>query len=669
MAQYKKAGIEKGEGEGENEISKKEEKVKAGVHSLTDAEKKTLLEQVKKEVEFAKDHMKPKIQKYYRNLKMFNNQRRDPDRVGDLLMFTLHQTLLASFVDDTFNVSFGKSDKLSNAELVAASDYDEMEKDYLDYIWNWNTLFYGRAVVLNMTFDRENLIPVPKAIDPLIMLRDPKAASLNGSSHGRPARFWGWVTEMSYQEIKSNPVKYDVNSLSDKDNQKSYLNEELIKNARQARDDAQGRNDSSYIDAGESDNKIYELIEWFTHFNGKKCYITVTSDCKGLVSYNVLKNQKRWPAVDKACLPSPNDWDGVSVPDLAEDKQRAKAILANLALTSLMRDVDGQRIYDASRIDNRTPLSNGGDIAVNGPINNAVGVVPTNTPNLALFDYVTQFLDTTSQKATATPDMQQGSLSGQNRTLGELNLVAQKTDTRYGLMAKLFAMAEKRFWEMWYELYEEHMLETDNKEIEVGDEYSEGARLFQKKDFISPDKKGLKVKVKSAALEDAKRMRALTTFSQYYQIIMQMPNANKNLLTRKLGRLFGLTEAELDLFLPKDIEELRAEDENKLLAEGRMVEVDYDDDHNLHLSVHAYAEPTIQTRSHIAAHRYMLAAQRGMNIAMGSQAPQPQQMGQGQSTNEPPQPGGLMRQSEDAAINSNMTKEGQAMGQIMTNAQ
>lgn len=645
----------------ENESKEESESEDNGIQLSADDEK-ALLDQVSQEIETAKDFMRSRNDEILKRFKIYNNQKKDKDRVGDPLFFTLHQTLLASLFDDRFNVTFGRSDKLIKAEKVAMSDYDEMDMDWLEYLWDWNTLFYGRACVLMMTFDREEMTPQPQLLDPILFLRDPKASSPNGGKYGRAARYLGRAIELSRYEIKESGL-YNEDALDKEDGEsKSYMNDSTIRRLAQARDEAQNRGDST-IDTGIDDNKIEEAVEWFTHFKGKKCFVTVTVGCKGVLRYEVLKNQKRWPIADKACFPIPGDWDGVSVADLAEDKQRAKAILINLAFQSLLADIEPQRIYDASRITNRADLQNGGDIAINGDINNAIASVPSSTPNLSLFDYVSNYLDNSSQKATATPEIQQGTTSKDQRTLGELNLIASKVDTRYSLLAKLFSMGLKRFWEMWYELYDEYMIESDEKEIETGDEYSEGSMILVKSDFISDDNRGLKIKVNSKMLEDAKRMRGLQNFSQYFQIAMQMPNANKGFIIRKLGKMFGIETAELDLMLPRDIEELKAEAENKGLNENREVIPGYDENHNVHLSIHAYAEPTPATIAHIEAHKNFLTFQREFDINAGNmegmqQQPQgEQQQGQMQEPN-------ARSQSTDASVSQVSQQDNQASQQL-----
>ena len=59
--------------------------------------------------------------------------------------------------------------------------------------------------------------------------------------------------------------------------------------------------------------------------------------------------------------------------------------------------------------------------------------------------FILDTLDVSAQKATATPDIQQGTIGTDKRILHELNIINQK-DTRYSLSAKVFfGWSEKRF--------------------------------------------------------------------------------------------------------------------------------------------------------------------------------------------------------------------------------
>ena len=83
----------------EKKESKKEEKEEKEDH-------KELLAQIDVEYEVARRYLKPKWDKWAARLRLYNNQRKDDDTIGDPLLFTIHQTVLASLYDDKLTVSF-----------------------------------------------------------------------------------------------------------------------------------------------------------------------------------------------------------------------------------------------------------------------------------------------------------------------------------------------------------------------------------------------------------------------------------------------------------------------------------------------------------------------------------------------------------------------------------
>jgi len=65
---------------------------------------KELIDQINSEFNISYWFMKPKWEEWALRLKLYNNQKRDKSAVGDPLMFTIHQTVLASLYDDTLSV-------------------------------------------------------------------------------------------------------------------------------------------------------------------------------------------------------------------------------------------------------------------------------------------------------------------------------------------------------------------------------------------------------------------------------------------------------------------------------------------------------------------------------------------------------------------------------------
>ena len=192
--------------------AKDEEKSKAVDYS-------SLTRQCKKEYDVAYKFMQPKIAEWLMRLKLYNNQKRDKDAVGDTTMFTTFQTVLASLYSDKLNVSFGGREEgddetAQNLELMANSDYDDMEKEQIDFNWDWDTCFCGRGLVLLEEFERDRknniFLPLPENIDFLTWLRDPRATSVNGSRKGKGAmRFGGSEIKISKTEMEENANFFD----------------------------------------------------------------------------------------------------------------------------------------------------------------------------------------------------------------------------------------------------------------------------------------------------------------------------------------------------------------------------------------------------------------------------------------------------------------------------
>lgn len=62
--------------------------------------------QIKEEVRIAKDYVKEKRETFRERFKLYNNQRKQKDKVGDTSIFNVMTTMLAVYYSDEMNVSF-----------------------------------------------------------------------------------------------------------------------------------------------------------------------------------------------------------------------------------------------------------------------------------------------------------------------------------------------------------------------------------------------------------------------------------------------------------------------------------------------------------------------------------------------------------------------------------
>lgn len=579
-------------------------------------DQKKLISQIDKEYQVAFPYNEAKRKVQLSRLKLYNNQRRDATTVGDPLMFTTFNTILASLYDDRLIAAWegrggeGDEDVEENLNALTNFDYDVMGKAKLDYEWDWDTCFFGRGLMLQMGFDRREgvMAPIAEVLDPTVFVRDPRAASVNGDMQGKGGmRFGGWEVGATYHELKNSGGYFNCNLL-----RKDKETRDLIDDARQSRRDAQGTQHFPQHEEslGKYDNYEFRLLNWVTHVKGVKYLVTLGNNRGLVVRYLKLKDQDRWPITDRTLYPMAHDWDGVSIPDLTEDKQRARAILLNIGLVSAKADVTPTYLFDQTKIKNKNDLNFRINkfVGVDGRIDNVLAPIQKSTVHQYV-NLIMDMLDQSAQRATATPEIQQGVTSKNERTLGELNLVSAKVDTRYSMSAKIFGWSEADFWKQWYRQYKTHFKnDIDEKVVRIQGAMAPIWRPLKKDNIIAqvdPD-----VKIESKVMSEAKRIREQQSFDAYAAVALTDPENNRRYIQRKMGKLRGMTKEELDLIHPPTVDELQAEDENVLLNEEKLPQINITDDHKTHLQVHAKANQNAYSIAHIRAHRKLMVVKR-----------------------------------------------------------
>ena len=172
--------------------------------------------------------MRPKIQKWLSRLKLYNNQRRDEDKVGEPLIYDTHQTVMSILYSDKLDVEFtgrleGEQDTADNLNILAENDYDEMRKEELDYESYWDAGFFGSSLTLMNDFDTDTNTPIPTVIDPTTFLRNPGAKWVNGNRAGEGALLYGGY------EVRLTKAIMEEN-LRSENNPNGYFNlDKLIK--------------------------------------------------------------------------------------------------------------------------------------------------------------------------------------------------------------------------------------------------------------------------------------------------------------------------------------------------------------------------------------------------------------------------------------------------------
>jgi hypothetical protein len=576
-----------------------------------EGEEKKLLKQIASEHKFATRELDTWVDKNLERLKLYNNQMRGDQYVGEPLLFTHMNTWLASLYDDKHDKQWipaeeGDIKTVENLDSLTQFDYDLMGMDEIKYFMYWDSLFFSYGIVDMLEFDTDKKCPAPTVIDPLVFYYDTLASSIDGNVRNKGGmRFLGWRLNMSEKDVKESGMLYDdaleILKKANRDDGMSSTDE-----ARQKRIEAIGGTYEHISDDSMGDNNLYEVVQHRTHWKGDKVVIILTEDLSNILGAKILptENEKSisWFVTANRFNPQPNQFKGVSLPDLLEDKQRKKAVLANDVLRLTRTHVYGSYAYDENKVKNVADLKWGYDkyIPVNGSPSDVITPIRKDSPDSNLLNNMLNYLDTSAQTASATPSLQQGVLSEQQRTLGELEMVASSSKTRYSLALKTFAMGERDFWQLYYVSLKVFFKEGIGEKVVRIAGSPNNFKGLTRSDIIckvDPD-----VRIGSKTLEEAKRMRKFNMYSQLLSLLLQDPEADKRASVKHGLDLSGMERDMQDVVLPPTRDELIARDQNLLLSKNEKAPFMANDNHLVHIRVHKEARETKAKQAHIKLH-------------------------------------------------------------------
>ena len=566
---------------------------------------KLLRDQFESEYQLCFDSTQAKRTESLKRLKLYNNQKKKKGKVGDPLLFVVHQTILAALYMDKLAVTFqgneeGDIDTAENLTQLAKYDYKVMEKDELDYEWDWDATFFGEGYVFMNEFDRKTKTPIAEVWDPMTTILDPRRSSINGNQVGSgAAQFFGREVSVSKATLEKNPNYFNLDLLK-----KGKPSESLDDKAKLARREAQGKQASDLKEEALTENYEYKIIHWFTHYKGEKYLMSWANDRTLLIRFQKL-NKDRWPLMERRIFPMSHG-DVVSITDLIEDKQRARAEMINLGMESALADLYPMYLFNKRKIFNPNDLNFDFNkfIPVKGDVNNAVMPLQKSTFHQQV-NLILNILDLAAQKAVATPETAQGVQPRVSRTLGETEMVGMGANTRHSLGAKVFGWSEKRFWRQWYSIYKtKFKSEIDKKVIRIQGPIASEWREFTRENIIANVDPDVSVEVSSVVEE--REQKEYEKLSLFAQVAMQDPQTNRRFVLRKLGRLSGLNQVEEKLMFPPTVDELRAQDENTSINDNKLPEINAMDDDFVHIEIHNKAADTPAKLAHIEAHKIMM---------------------------------------------------------------
>lgn len=558
---------------------------------------------------------------------LLNNLQRGDENIASTLLLTLFNRMMANLYEDQMQVKFLPTqginqDQLNSYNILAKSDYLEMNKAKLDYDWTWDSLFFGRGYVETLRFDKKRKLMQPHVINPLVFGYDPYFEEVQQWRY-----YWKWITKNKWELealIKDgtiNGIKSTVELPSGVD---PYLYDYKLR-----RDRAKKAIEPSLNPAA---NDVYQILEYYAYDEvGKKCVYWVDKSFSKVLMKEELdlkdgdNGESKWPIVIKEAFREPHASVNFSVADLLEDKHRARSVLLNLAFIAAKDKANPLYMYNPDKIKDVTQLFSR-QINQHIPVNDVVGaVVPLNVEepmSAGLMEFM-QLLNAEAENPTGSGQPTQPGGGGKKPTATQVAIETQLNQLAFSLQSKVMQFGEQEFWSHWFHRYARYAKDMDSKIANIVGVKGVTSTEISFKDFNTDFPPG--VMVYSSKEAEATELALRNTLTQIYPELSQtldpdgMRNFQKYVYFPKLLQDPSL----IDIMLPKTLDEMKAEGENELLAKDKMPDVQETDNHTTHIYVHHMVQPkTWATWMHIAWHEELLDQQKKQNQGQESQGGQ-----------------------------------------------
>lgn len=499
------------------------------------------------------------------------------DKVAINSIYTTMQTLMSVYYTDKMVVNFAGRKETSrpqadNLNKVAKFDYDEMDLESLDYQWNFDTFFFWVGLKLLDWWNEETSTPIAKVHTPLSWIPDPRGW-FTMETHR-----WAWFeAEDTLWNLKAN---------------KTYKNVELVNSAnageqeqiRLAYTSWRSINDQGYEQV---DNKKYSIYHHYTCIQGHKYLVTTANSNTLIIRMKELKPITKDEKANPLKVPfpiaikyySPIKWDpfGISIPDLLRDKQKAESVLFNLAIQKETRNTMWDDIfYDPKKIGNSKSLTNltvkpkaiPVKIRDGDNISSTVFRLPKEQNANNAFNVWGQ-LQFQNSLSTGLDSNSLGVQSGTAQTATEAQLTQKNANLRFILWTKIGKWWEATFWNLWKRSYAFNLTPRTKKIIYLTKAFGTQYFEFKKRDFITNE--SIDIKIISTAEKESLQDRQKADF---YAIAPQFladpatPEISKRWIKRKMLRLWGMSEEEINIMQPKSVDELNAELDVELINIG-----------------------------------------------------------------------------------------------------
>lgn len=573
-------------------------------------------------------------------LVLLSNMRRGDQTIASTLMLTLFDRVMSSIYDDKMQVKFLPSqgilqEQINSYNILAQSDYQEMDKAKLDYDWCWDSLFFGRGYMETIRFDMDKKIMQPHVINPLNFGYDPYFDNPQDWRY-----YWKWISKSKNdlnKLVEAGALDKDFKVIDIASGIDPYLWDYKV-----TRDQARKGIAPPMEPVGAD---IYQILEFYGYDdNGDKTVYWVDKNFVKIIYQKKLdlkdgdeiilpggksvSMDSKWPIVVKEAFRVPHSSLPISVADLLEDKHRAKSVLLNLAFIAAKDTANPLYGYNPDKVRDVSAFMSR-QISQHIAMDDPESVWPLNkastmSPDLQAF---IQYLDSEAQEPMGAGKPMSTPGGSTKQTATQASLDQQLNDMAQSLQSKVMQFGEQEFWSHWFHRYAKHadtLKEKTANIVGVKGIKTQSVDLTMFKSDYPPG-----VMVYSAKEAEYKDLIKRRDYMQLYPNLQASldPDGMRNFNKHVFFPLFLQDPSLIDIMFPKTLDEIKAEDENEVMKDGTMPNVQDSDNHTTHLYIHQMAMPKNWALwTHMAWHEEKLAEQKV----------QEQQAAQMQAPGQPP---------------------------------
>jgi len=536
-----------------------EEEIKAqATFEDFDGDQADLITHIQTEYKIGYDWINQKRQRKLKERDLYV-QDAEKDRVNIHSIFLQMQMLLALYYQDKTVVRFcGRTafteEIADNISKVAEFDADQMDLDTIDYDVEFDRFYTGVGVKIAEGWNNELKVPYARRIDSLTVIPDPKWG-YRAWKH----RWIGFEMSMSKAEMQERKFK-NIEKVGAKSTEEQ-LREQRYNTAR-------------WYSTVNSDDGSHSVYFHFTQYKGKKYMVVTSEDRATLLDIVYLEPETPaekknpllvpYPIAFKYFSPMPNDFYGVSVPDLLKDKQQRFSRLFNLAYKKAVRDVLGDdKLYDPNKIKNVRDLSKMSIeprwIEANIEPGENISEVVYNVQKESSTNDPQNMMASLKQQMTESTGLDNNTLwvwADQTRTLWESQLIQQNANLRLGLITKFSNWWDEDFWKIYYRSLQYNL--SGEKIVRLTRSFGDSYATFKREDIIGTESIDIRITTKSEL--DAQRAKESATFFSTYATDLSMTTNvfEKNFIMRKKYRLQGWTSDEIKMVVRDTPDEILA---------------------------------------------------------------------------------------------------------------